>query len=190
MATHSSILAWKIPWLVEPGRLQSVGSQRVGLEWMASLSFFSHGWSSRLSWSSLHYGWTREGNGTPLQYSCLEIPWTEEPGGLQSRGLRRVGHNWATSLSLFAFMHWRRKWQPTPLFLPGEPQGRESLVGCRLWGHIVGHDWSDLAAAAGFIRMPWKEAGVEAAGAPLVALVVKTHLPTQETQEGTVWPLG
>ena len=38
------------------------------------------------------------------------------------------------SLSLFTFMHWRRKWQPTPVFLPGEPQGRGSLVGCRLWG--------------------------------------------------------
>ena len=41
----------------------------------------------------------------------------------------------ATSLSLFTFMHWRRKWQPTPAFLPGESQGRGSLVGCRLWGH-------------------------------------------------------
>ena len=71
--------------------------------------------------------------GTPLQYSCLEIPWTEEPGGLQSMGSLRVGHDWATSLSLFTFMHWRRKWQPTPVFLPGESQGRESLVGCRLW---------------------------------------------------------
>ena len=36
---------------------------------------------------------------------------------------------------LFAFMHWRRKWQPAPVFLPGESQGRESLMGCRLWGH-------------------------------------------------------
>ena len=43
-----------------------------------------------------------------------KIPWTEEPGGLQSMGSRRVGHDWATSLSLFTFMHWRRKWQPTP----------------------------------------------------------------------------
>ena len=57
-----------------------------------------------------------------------KIPWTEEPGGLQSMGLLRVGHNWATSLSLFTFMHWRRKWQPTPVFLPGESQGRGSLV--------------------------------------------------------------
>ena len=64
-----------------------------------------------------------------------KIPWTEEPGGLQSVGSRRVGHDWATSLSLFPFVHWRRKWQPTPVFLPGESQGQRSLVGCRLLGH-------------------------------------------------------
>ena len=63
-----------------------------------------------------------------------KIPWTEEPGRLQSMGSLRVGHDWATSLSFFTFMHWRRKWQPTPVFLPGESQGRGSLVGCRLWG--------------------------------------------------------
>ena len=64
-----------------------------------------------------------------------KIPWTEEPGGLQSMGLLKVGHDWVTSLSLFTFMHWRRKWQPTPVFLPGESQGWGSLVGCCLWGH-------------------------------------------------------
>ena len=64
-----------------------------------------------------------------------EIPWTEEPGRLQSMGSLRVGHDWATSLSLFTFMLWRRKWQTTPVFLPGESQGRGSLVGCRLCGH-------------------------------------------------------
>ena len=63
-----------------------------------------------------------------------KIPWTEEPGRLQSVGLLRVGHNWATSLSLFTFIPWRRKWQTTPAFLPWESQGRGSLVGCRLWG--------------------------------------------------------
>ena len=52
-----------------------------------------------------------------------KIPWTEEPGGLQSMGSLRVRHDWATSLSLFTFMHWRRKWQPTAVFLPGESQG-------------------------------------------------------------------
>ena len=68
MATHSSTLAWKIPWVEEPGRLQSMGS------------------------------------------------------------LSRA------RLSDFTFMHWRRKWQPTPVFLPGDSQGWGSLVGCRLWG--------------------------------------------------------
>ena len=63
-----------------------------------------------------------------------KIPWTEEPGRLQSMGSLRVGCNWATSLSLFTFLHWRRKWQPTPVFLPGESHERGSLVGCRLWG--------------------------------------------------------
>ena len=84
-----------------------------------------------------------------------KIPWTVEPGGLQSMGSRRVGHDWATSLSLFTFTHWRRKWQPTPVFLPRESQGQRSLVGCRLWGSKrVRHDWSDLAAAAlSFLRV-------------------------------------
>ena len=64
-----------------------------------------------------------------------KIPWMEEPGGLQSMGLLRVRQDSATLLSLFTFMHWRRKWQRTLVFLPGESQGRGSLVGCRLWGH-------------------------------------------------------
>ena len=64
-----------------------------------------------------------------------KIAWTEEPGGQQSMGLLRVGHDRVTSLSLFSFMHWRGKWQPTPVFLPGESQGWGSLVGYRLWSH-------------------------------------------------------
>ena len=63
-----------------------------------------------------------------------KIPWAEETGRLQFMGSRRVGHDCVTSLSLFTFMHWRRKWQPTPVFSPGEIQGRGSLVGCPLWG--------------------------------------------------------
>ena len=55
----------------------------------------------------------------------------EEPGGLQSMGSLRVRHDWAISLSLFTFVHWRRKWQPTPVFLPGESQGWGS------WGAAV-----------------------------------------------------
>ena len=62
-----------------------------------------------------------------------KIPWTEGPGRLQSMGSLGVGHDWATSLSLFTFMHWRRKWQPTPVFLPGESQGRRAW-----WAAIYG----------------------------------------------------
>ena len=66
-----------------------------------------------------------------------KIPWTEKPGGLQSMGLLRVGHDWATSLSLSIFMHWRRKWQPTPVFLPGNPRD-----GGAWWAAVYGVTWS------------------------------------------------
>ena len=72
MATHSSTLVWKIPWMVEPGRLRPMGSLRVR-------------------------------------------------------------HDWASSLSLFAFMYWRRKWHPTPVFLPGESQD-----GGAWWAAVYG----------------------------------------------------
>ena len=62
-----------------------------------------------------------------------KIPWTEQRGRLQSKGSLRVRHDWLTSLSLFTFMHWRRKWQPTPVFLPGESQGRGAW-----WAAIYG----------------------------------------------------
>ena len=81
--------------------------------------------------SSLLYG---KGAGTPLQYSCLENPMDRGAWWAAVHGVARVRHDWATSLSLFTFMHWRRTWQPTPVFLPGESQGRGSLMGCCLWG--------------------------------------------------------
>ena len=63
-----------------------------------------------------------------------KTPWTEEGGRLQSMGSLRVGHDWATLISLFTFLHWRSKWQLTPVFWPGEFHGRGNLVGCHLWG--------------------------------------------------------
>ena len=48
-------------------------------------------------------------------------------------GSWRVGHNWTTSFSLFTFMHWRRKWQPTPILLPGKSHGWRSLEGYSPW---------------------------------------------------------
>ena len=109
---YSSCGAWASP-VVEQGlwahRLQQLHC--MGLDALPEKATAPH--SSTLTW---------------------KIPWTEEPGRLQSMGSLRVRHNWAASLSLFTFMHWRRKWQPTPVFLPGESQGQRSLVGCRLWG--------------------------------------------------------
>ena len=75
-----------------------------------------------------------------------KIPWTEEPGRLQSMGSLGVGHNRMTSLSLFSFTPWRRKWQPTPVFLPGKSQGWEP-GGLTSMGSQSRHNWSDLAAA-------------------------------------------
>ena len=74
-----------------------------------------------------------EGNGNPLQYSCLEKPMDGEAWQATVHGVAKS----RTRLSnfTFTFMHWRRKWQPTPVLLPGKSQGLGSLVGCRLWGH-------------------------------------------------------
>ena len=71
-----------------------------------------------------------EGNGTPLQYSCLENPMD---GGAWKAAVHGVAEG-RTRLSDFTFTNWRRTWQPTPVILPGESQGRGRLVGCRLWG--------------------------------------------------------
>ena len=85
-----------------------------------------------------------------------KIPWAEEPGRLQSMGSQRVEHGWATSLSLFTFMHWRRKWQPTPVFLTGEspwtkePGGLHSMGWQRVW-----HDW--VTKHSTLIELPVKE---------------------------------
>ena len=83
---------------------------------------WSLGWEDPLEKEMATHSWTL----------AWKIPWTEEPGRLQSMGSLKVRHGWATSL--FTFMHWRRKWQPTPVFLPGESQGQRSLVGSCLWG--------------------------------------------------------
>ena len=82
----------------------------------------------------LHAIWLEKAMAPHSSTLAWKIPWTEEPCRLQSMRLLSVRHDWATSLSLFTFMHWKRKWQPTPVFLPGESQGQRSLVGSRLRG--------------------------------------------------------
>ena len=158
MATHSSVLAWRIPGTAEPGGLPSTGSHRVGHNWsdlaaavrerekasqnsicpmvsyVKAKTTTVENTQKRPKWKSINEengeGWRKAVrfrlllDGTPLQYFCLENPMDGGAWWAAVHGVNRVRHDWATSLSLFTFMHWRRKWQPTPVFLPGESQGR------------------------------------------------------------------
>ena len=90
-----------------------------------------------------HGLWPEKAMATHSSTLAWKIPWMEEPG--RSLG---VEHDWAASLSLFTFMHWRRKWQPTPVFLPGESQGRGSLVGCHLWGQTESDTTEGLSSSS------------------------------------------
>ena len=93
-----------------------------------------------------------EGNGTPLQYSCLENPMDGEAWWAAVHGVAK-SRTWLSDFT-FTFMHWRRKWQPTPVFLPGESQERGSLGRLPSMGsRRVGHDWSNLAAAAAVLKV-------------------------------------
>ena len=103
----------------------------ISSSWFETVSF-RLSFPISLQLAAYPYG---EGNGTPLQYSWLDNPMDGGAWWLQSMGSWRVGHDWATSLLLCTFMHWRRKWQPIPVFSPGESQGQRSLVGSCLWGH-------------------------------------------------------
>ena len=113
MATHSTILAREIPWIEELDGRQSMGSQRSRTRWHNLATKQQHGVLTQgalvvknppsnagVGDAGLIPGSGRsfspgEGNGNPLQYSCLENPWTEEPGRRQSIGLQRVRHNWS-----------------------------------------------------------------------------------------------
>ena len=105
----------------------------LNLWWLAEKAMATH--SSTLAW---------------------KIPWTEEPGGLQSMGSPRFEHGRAASRSLFTSMHWRRKWQPTPVFLHGESPGILGIPGepgglPSMGSHRVRHDWNDWAAVAAVV---------------------------------------
>ena len=167
MAPHSSTLAWKIPWMEEPGRLQSMGS----LESETTERFHS-------SLSCIG-----EGNGNPRQCSCLENPrdggawWAAVYGVAQSRtrlkrlssssssvvlnihGLPRwlSGEESTCQCRTLGFipwvgkMPWSRKWQPTPVFLPGKFHGQRSLVGYNPWG-CPESDMTVQLSAQGFLH--------------------------------------
>ena len=87
-------------------------------------------------------------NGNPLQYSCLENPMDGGTWWAAVHGVAMSRARLSDFTFTFTFLHWRRKWQPTPLFLPGESQGWRSW-----WASVYGvarvrHDSSDLAVAA------------------------------------------
>ena len=77
---------------------------------------------------------TREGNGTPLQHSCLENPMDRGAWWAAVHGVAKSQTRPSDFTFTFPFHELERKWQPTPVFLPGESQGRGSLLGCHLWG--------------------------------------------------------
>ena len=117
MATHSSILAWRIPWTEEPGGLQSMGSQRVGHDWVTNFHFFT--FPSLVYWASLvaqmvknlpamweawvqSLGWEdppEKGMNTDSSILAWKIPSTEDSGRLQSMGSQRNGNDWVTNIS-------------------------------------------------------------------------------------------
>ena len=84
MAPHSSTFAWKIPWMEEPGRLQSIGSLRVRHDWATSLSLFT-----------FHFHALEKEMATHSGVLAWRIPGTGKPGGLPSMGSHRVGHDWS-----------------------------------------------------------------------------------------------
>ena len=143
MATHSSILAWKIPWAEGPGRLQSMESQNQ--KW---LSYFTSVKNAIGNLIGIALNLSEKAMAPHSSTLPWKIPWVEEPGGLQSIGLLRVGHD-----SLFPFTFHVHAWEKEMAThssvlawrIPGigEPGGLLSMGS-----HRVRHDWSDLAAAA------------------------------------------
>ena len=97
MATHSSTLAWKIPWMEEPGKLMSMGSLRVGHDWVISLSIFT-----------FHFHALEKDMATHSSVLAWRIPGTGEPGGLPSMGSHKVRHDWSD----LAAAAWERKRLP------------------------------------------------------------------------------
>ena len=147
MATHSSTLAWKIPWAEEPGGLQSMGLRRVRHDWATSLSLFT-----------FHFHALEKEMATPSSVLAWRIPGTGEPGGLPSMGSHRVGHDWSDLAAAAAagaqevrnLLAVQETWvqslgrKDSPGEGNGNPlrysclenfHGQRSLVGCSPWSH-------------------------------------------------------
>ena len=123
MATQSSILAWKIPWTEEPGGLQSLGSQRVGYDWV-TFTLLGSNWKSMIS---------KVRPNTHILYTHVTSVglsrWLSgKESACQSRRCKR--HGFDPSVGKIT---WSRKWQPTPVLLPGKFHGQRSLEGNSSW---------------------------------------------------------
>ena len=156
MATHSSVLAWRIPGMGKPGGLPSLGSHRVGHDWSdiaaaaaaAAAAVCVYGpsrvaqmvknppamweaWAQSLGWEDP----LEEGMVTHSSILTWRIPWTEEPGGLQPSGSWRVRHDWVTKHSTAQCVYVNPKLliylpHPTPLAFPGGASGKEPACQC------------------------------------------------------------
>ena len=123
VATHSSTIAWKIPWTEEPSRLlvaHGVAKSRTRLSDFTSLHFKRSVNSSYLVTAFL---W-----GAALPYSSFQGGASGKEPACQWRRPKRPGFD-----PCVGKIPWRRKWQPTPVFLPGDLHGQRSLVVCSLW---------------------------------------------------------
>ena len=165
MAIHSSSLAWKISWAEEPGRLQSMGSRRVGHDWsnLAPAAAVNHSpkkkkkkkicktscsvaqslsraWLFATLWFVAHL---REGNGTPLQYSCLENPMDGGAWWATVHGVTKSQTRLSDFTLTFHFHALEKEIATHSGVLAWRIPGTGSLVGCRLWACIV----SDLTEA-------------------------------------------
>ena len=139
----SGTVSWQAPLFMEFSRqeywsglpfptgrnLPNTEIQPMSPAWHLDALSLSHLCSySYTLFSTFYAATTEKAMATHSGTLAWKIPWTAEPGRLQSMGSLRVGHDWAISLSLFTFVHWRREWQPTPVFLHGESQEQKSLL--------------------------------------------------------------
>ena len=126
MAPHSSTLAWRIPWMEEPGGLQSVGSQRVGHDWATSLSLFT-----------FHFRALEKEMATHSSVLAWRIPGTGEPGRLPSMGSHRVGHDWSDlAAAADDGNYWQKADQRSPRreVRPGGQEAGITKKHEKLWG--------------------------------------------------------
>ena len=135
-APHSSTLAWKIPWMEEPVRLQSIGSLRVGHDFTFTFTFHFHALEKEMATHSSVLAW--------------RIPGMGEPGGLPSMGSHRVGHGWSD----LAYRSMRNTFRKH-LVVVISP-GMASSGSCLAQGHaLFWYDTYTMTNGSRNIEPPW-----------------------------------